>query len=289
MVEQQVADITTQKQQGKRYKDIAHAPRDHVEHDHKEREEQKGRAKVALEDDDEQRQAPHDEHGNEHAWLRDGKRSQADGRGGEHLAVLCEVESQEEDDEDLGNLARLEREWPERQPQLGSALLVADDHRQEEQHHAGNANGVLVVREVIDAGDSDERDDHGGYGDEEPEQLVRRKVGCQARDKRDANAREHERDGQNGWISAWRKVPDGEVRHGKGRKEAQRHAQGRERELHLHVHEVHGIQERHGQRAKHEKQQLGVAAGVRVEDFHYPRTPFIRPPAFEMSAGFDSA
>ena len=55
--------------------DIANAAGRNIEHDHEEGEEQHGAAKVALEDDDDQAHAPHDEHRGEHTQARQRERA----------------------------------------------------------------------------------------------------------------------------------------------------------------------------------------------------------------------
>ena len=132
-----------------------------VEHDHEVHEEEKRAAQVALEDDDEQADAPHDEEGEQHAEARNAERPHAVRGDGERLSVGGKVEGQEENNENLGQLARLEREAAKREPELAAVLLGTNDHGQDEQDHAHKPQRVFVVRQLIEVTYKEERRNHG--------------------------------------------------------------------------------------------------------------------------------
>ena len=89
----------------------------------------------------------------------------------EHLAVGGQVGGDEEHDEDLGQLAGLEAEAAEAQPQLAAAGLVADDrqHGREQQQDAHDHKRVLVVGELVQIAHHGQGGDHGRHADEQPE------------------------------------------------------------------------------------------------------------------------
>ena len=153
-------------------KHVAPSARGHIEHDHEVHEEEQGAAQVALKDNDEEADTPHDEEGKQHAEARDAEGSHTMCGNGEGLAVGGKVEGQEEDDENLCELARLEREAAKREPELAAVLLGTNDHGQDEQDHAHKAQRVLVVRQIVEVAHKEERRNHGRNRDKEPEDLV---------------------------------------------------------------------------------------------------------------------
>ena len=152
---------------------VGRAPGRRVEHHEEDREEQQRGAEVALEDEHDERDDPHEQQRAERARLGQAHAEDAARRDREHLAVLGEVGGEEEHDEDLGELAGLEAEAAEADPQLGAVDLAADERRQQQQHEAADHERVLVAREALERGHADERGDERRHADEEPHHLGR--------------------------------------------------------------------------------------------------------------------
>ena len=98
-----------------------------VEHRDEEAEEEQRRAEVLLEDEDEQREHPRDEDRAEVAAAREGEAEDPLAGEREHVAGLHEVAGEEDREGDLGELARLEVERPEADPDLRAVDRPADD------------------------------------------------------------------------------------------------------------------------------------------------------------------
>ena len=101
-------------------------------------------------DEDEQRDDPHEQQRAERARLGQRMPRNAAGRDREHLAVLGEVGGEEEHDEDLGDLARLERQPPMRIHSLAPLISRPMNAGQQQQHEAGDHERVLVAREALE-------------------------------------------------------------------------------------------------------------------------------------------
>ena len=225
VAEEVVAEHEAYGEQAERDDHVAHAAGGHEEHDDEEDEEEQGAAQVSLEDHEQEADAPHDEHGEEHAEPRKPEGPEPHGRDGERLSVAREVEREEEDDENLCELAGLEGEGADDDPELGSVDLRADEHGQEQKRDADDAERVLVPRKLVEVPREDERGDHGRDREEQPDDLALGVARRQARDEGDADAREHEHDRQYGWVRPRGESPDGEVRHGEGGEESDGHAE----------------------------------------------------------------
>ena len=262
MVEEVVAEDRADCEQHERDEDEGEASCRHIEHDDKDYEEEKGAAEVALEDDDKKAESPHRKDRGKHPWLGEGQRSELARGGGEKLPVLCQVAGKEDDKQDLCDLARLEREAAEFDPELGSIVLRADDHGQEQQDDACDAEGELVLGEIVDALHEEEDQDHGDDGEEEPDDLSCRCIRRQALHERYAYARKQEDDRQDHRVCAWSELPHGDMSDGKGSEEADGDGERACRELGSRVHDIHRIDEGDRYRSCDEKKQLGRAAAA---------------------------
>ena len=243
MTEEVVAEDEPYGEQAKRDDHIAHATSCNEEHDHEEDEEEQGTAQVTLEDHEQQADAPHDEQREQHAKARQAEGSEVDGRGRERLSVAREVEREEEDDEYLGELTGLEGERPDEDPQLGSVDLRADEHRKKQESDADDAERVLVVREVVEVAHEEERGDHGDHREEQPNDLAVCLAWRESRHKGDADAREHEHDGQDGGVGTGRESPDGDMCHREGHEESDGHGKRGETQGDVVVHHIHRVEQ----------------------------------------------
>ncbi len=171
-----VAKDAAHSQQEERKHDVAHAAGADIDHDDKEREEEQGAAQVALEDHQQQADAPHDKQRQAHAKTRDLKRAKAAHRDRERLAVGGQVEGQEQDDQDLGELARLKTKAANRDPQLRAALLGTNKHGEKKQDDAQETQGVLVVGKAVQVLDKEQDRNHCANRDKQPHYLAHSQI-----------------------------------------------------------------------------------------------------------------
>jgi hypothetical protein len=152
--------------------DPAQSPRGDVDHDEEEAEVQQRGAEVALDDEDPHGRRPDDEDRSEVACAGEAHPEEPPADHREAVPSLDEVSGEEDRERDLGELARLEREHPETDPESRAELLVPDDgeHGQEKEHDAGEHGDVAValqdpmVANEHDDGDGDRHRD-GRPGD----------------------------------------------------------------------------------------------------------------------------
>ena len=69
---------------------------------------------------------------------------------------------------------------------------------------------------------------HGRDAHEQPDYLVQSQIGRQPRDERDADARQHEHDGEDGRIGVGGEEADGDMGDDERGEDAQRHPQRRQ-------------------------------------------------------------
>src|SRR5439155_1057389 len=100
------------------------------EHRQKDPEEERGRADVLLEDHHDHRDRPHGHDRDQVRDRRDRERADAARRAREHLAVLLEIGGEEDDEEELHRLPRLDRRGTDLDPDP-RAVDLAPDHRQQ--------------------------------------------------------------------------------------------------------------------------------------------------------------
>ena len=273
MVEQLVAEGSANREQNEAHEHVADAARGDVEHDHEHGEEERRAAQIPLEDDDEQAHAPHDEHGREHAQARQREGTHLVRGGAQQLAVLGQIGREEDGDEHLGDLAGLKGERAHANPQLGAVDLGAHEGGQQQQGHARDANRVLVLGEAVEVGDEREHAHHRGDRHEEPDHLARCVLGGKARHEGDADAREHEDDGQDGRVCAGGKHAHADVRRDEGHDETDGHGERGEVKLGPGVHHVHGVEEQHRDGTRAQQEQLGRAPGTSDCMCHVTRLP----------------
>ena len=115
-----------------------------VEHDQEEAEEQQAGAEVALEDEDAEADQPHREDRAEVAAARQVDEQDPAAGERERVAVQHEVAGERDHEQHLGDLAGLEAERAEADPDPGAVDGGAEpgDHRQQQQHDRGQAEGV---------------------------------------------------------------------------------------------------------------------------------------------------
>ena len=191
-----------------------------IEHHQEDGVEQQRRAQVAFENNDQKADAPHQEERGEQAQARNLEAHDRVAGNREQLAVLGEVASQEQDDEDLGELAGLDGKRANANPQLGAVDFGADEHGQDEQQDADSAEGVFITLYEIEILDQGKRCDHERDGHEQDDQLVHGEARRQACDEGDADARKEKDDRQDCRIGAGGEDARGDVRRGEGGEQA---------------------------------------------------------------------
>ena len=97
----------------------------HVQHDEEHEEQNERAAEVLFKHHDEQRDAPHEDERQQRADVGQPEGPHAHGEHREHLAVLRKVARKEQHDDDLGDLAWLEREPAQAQPDAAAVYLLA--------------------------------------------------------------------------------------------------------------------------------------------------------------------
>ena len=123
----------------------------------------------------------------------------------EHLALLAEVGREEDDERDLPELARLELEPAEVDPEPRAVDRLADPgrQRQEEQEDRRDSEDVLVALEhaIVVAQPEERRGEHGN-ADHDPEPLPERVARPEPVDLRQPDRREQRRHRQQVRIGA---------------------------------------------------------------------------------------
>ena len=163
--------------------DVQRAPRGDVEHSEEDPEVEERRAEVVRLDEHEHRAAPDQQQRPE--VLQPSLC--------EHLALLAQVAGEEDDQEDLRELARLELERADVDPEARAVDGRAEpgQRRQHEQHDRRDAEEVLVALELpVVVAQQEERRRERPERDHDPETLAKRVRGVQPVDLGQADARQ---------------------------------------------------------------------------------------------------
>ena len=145
-----------------------------VQHDQEQAEEQQAGAEVALEDQDAEADQPHRQDRAEVAAA--GQVDEEDAATGqrERVAVQHQVAGERDDEEDLRDLARLEAERAEVDPDPGTVDGAADDreHRQQQQQDRGEAAGVGEALQHAVVAQQHQRRHEEQHAERHPDQLL---------------------------------------------------------------------------------------------------------------------
>ena len=234
-------------------------------HHHDEQgEEQQRRAEVALADHHDDGEAPGQQDRQQVARLGQAQRTDAPRALGDQLAVLGQVAGEEDGQQQLGELAGLEVDRPEADPDLRPADPEAEPghERQQQQDDADEQEAPAVAGEVGRPLDDDERGDEPGDGDDAPRRLQAGQAVVEAGDHHVADAVEQGGERQQRAVGAGRQPAHGEV----GEHE-QPEQEGEERDD---AGRDHGELAERGQRVgagrdepgHHDERQLGRAPGA---------------------------
>ncbi len=194
-----------------------------VQHDQEDPEEQQRGAEVALEDQDEHADRPHAQDRAEVATARQVDEEHPAPGQGQRVAVQHEVAGEGDDQQHLGDLAGLEAERADGDPDLGAVDRVADDreHRQQQQHDRGQAGGVGQALEQAVVAQQPEGGDEEHHAQRHPDELLAREgvvvdalggvVEVEAVDDRQAEAVERGDEGQQHRVGVRREDADRDV------------------------------------------------------------------------------
>ena len=130
MTEELIRDEPADEQQGQAKDGIEALAGREEEHGQEDPEEEGGRADVFFEDHDEHGDPPHRDDRHEVRDRRDRERSDPALRPGEHLTVLLEVGGEEDDEQQLHGLPRLDRSRTDLDPDARPVDLAADDREE---------------------------------------------------------------------------------------------------------------------------------------------------------------
>ena len=158
-------------------------PRGHVEHGQEDPEVEERAAEVVRLDDDQHRRAEEQEQ----------RPEILEPRLREQLTLLAEIRGQEHDEEHFRQLAGLEAERPDVDPEPG-AVDRAPDHRQrgqrEQDHRRHRAHVLVALDPAVVATEDDQHRGHGDHADHDPRRLAQRVGLVDAVDLRHADRRQ---------------------------------------------------------------------------------------------------
>ncbi len=174
-------------------------------------EEQQGRPEVPLGHHHHDGDSPCRQQREQHPQPRAGQaqRPEADAVG-QQLAPLDQVRREEDGQHDLRQLAGLESDGPEADPDPGAVDVATEprDQREEQEDQARGQEGVAVAFEVAGPAHQHQRAEEGGHPHGGPDGLEGGEVGVQPGDHRVAEAVEQQSHGQDDGIGV-----DGEPSH----------------------------------------------------------------------------
>ena len=194
-----------------------------VEHHQEQAEEQEAGAEVALEDQDAEADQPHHQDRAEVAAARQVDAAHPTAGERQRVAMQHEVARERDHQQHLGDLAGLEAERPDADPDPGAVDGVADPghERQQEQHDRGQPAGVGEAGQHPVVAQQHQRGDEEDHPERHPGQLLRRQavrlervVGVgqvEAVDDREAQSVERGHDRQQHGVGVRRHDPDHDV------------------------------------------------------------------------------
>ena len=190
MAEQEVHEHEAHGNHQKADNDVGVLSGGHVEHCDEHEEQDQSRAQVLFEYDNQQGHGPHDDDGNQRTHVGYTEGPQLVIEDGKHLAVLCQVCCQEDDDTDFCKLTRLNRETTDGKPNARTVDFVTDNwkHGRHQQQDAGDHNGVFVAAKLVEILHECQDEHHEHHAKEQPSNLFHSQVRCKARDEGNANA-----------------------------------------------------------------------------------------------------
>ena len=134
---------------------------------------------------------------------------------GEHLALLSQVAREEEDQEDLRELAGLELERPDVDPELHAVDSLAEPRNgreQEEEDRRDSEQVAVRLEHAVVVAQRDQRRREDADADQDPERLAPAVVGVEPVVDAKAERREHRGERKQRTVGVRRRPPHDDVR-----------------------------------------------------------------------------
>src|SRR3990170_2207585 len=176
-----------------------------VEHCEEDGEVEEPAAEVVRLEEDEHGPAPDEEERSEVLGRRD--------PAGKELAVVAQIPREEDDEEYLGQLAGLEADRPELDPERGAVSGRTDpgERREREERDRRRAERVLVVVQLAVVAQDEHRGREECDRDDDPDALPQRPLGLDPVDRRQADGREERSERQEVRVSVREGDPQDDV------------------------------------------------------------------------------
>ena len=184
------------KEEGQAHQNVEGAPRGHVQDRQERPEEQQAGAQVLHEDHQDHGQAPDGEQGGQIAEGRQGDAQHPPRAHREHLPDVDQIGGEEDHQEDLAELGRLEAYRPQDDPQTGAVDLPPQAGGQQEQEDTGDADQVAVLAQPLQPAHEHQGEEERRQTHDQPDGLLACELLVEAEDHQDAQGRQQSRDGQ---------------------------------------------------------------------------------------------
>ena len=202
---------------------VRRPPAGEVDHRQEDAEEQQRRAEVVEHHDEPETRGEEEEHRAERGHGRRGHAPDAAGRHRQQLALVAQVRRQEDHDQDLRHLAELDRlAAPDLDPEPGAVDAGGEDHGDQQQADAGQADQVAVALEHPVVGQGEQHADERGAPHRHPDRLVGGQLRADAVELDQADRREHPHGRQQVGVGQGGAQAQGDVH----RQEDGEHAEG---------------------------------------------------------------
>ena len=190
----------------------------------------------------------------------------------EQLALLAQVGRHEEDEPELRELARLEGEAADADPDARAvddrAGRVGRDDRRSERDQRRHAEHVAIALQHAVVGERREHRDEAAHADREPDRLIARPCRIEPVDLDDAHGDEQAGCGQQDRIGIGERHAQRDVRHSEQREERRRIGE-RERRDDARARDQHGGEsDRHQRGDEQEQAELAIAARAQADGTH---------------------
>ncbi len=184
------------KEEGKAYQNVEGAPRGHVQDRQERPKEEQAGAQVLHEDHQDHGQAPDGEQGGQIAKGRQGNAQHPPRAHREHLPDVDQIGGEEDHQEDLAELGRLEAYRPQDDPQTGAVDLPPQAGGQQEKEDTGDADEVAVLAQPLQPAHEHQGEEERRQTHDQPDGLLACELLVEAEDHQDAQGRQQSRDGQ---------------------------------------------------------------------------------------------
>jgi hypothetical protein len=210
VVEEHPARVRARDEQDEPDHQVRDAPGRDPDHHHEDPEVQERGAEVSLHEQDREGCPPGQEHRSQVLGGRQPERAEAGGRDPQQLTLLVQVRGQEDDDQDLADLGRLEAQRPDLHPQAGAVDRLPDpgDHRQQEEDQTEQADRVGEGIEHPVVADHDQRRGERQQPHPDPRGLFGREAAGKTEDHGEPQPDQHPGGGEQRGVRARSPSPD---------------------------------------------------------------------------------